>query len=53
MTITMIKDEFQLLTTEELSKLKDILDSDDEIVEVKVVFCTKNYKYVKKSKKAL
>ena len=47
----MIHDYFEMLTPEELSKLQSIIDPDDEIQSVSIVFKTGNYYYVKKSKK--
>lgn len=46
-------DVFQLLTAEEYSKLQAILDPDDEIESVSLVFKTRGYYYVKKSKKTV
>lgn len=47
----MNRDIFEMLTEEEFKKLQSILDPDDEVISVSVVFKTKNYYYVKKSKK--
>lgn len=43
---------YELLTPSEYDKLNSILDSDDEIESITIVMKTKNYYYVKKSKKA-
>jgi hypothetical protein len=49
----MNQDVFDMLSYEELSWLNSHLDEDDEIQSITVVFKTRNYYYVKKSKKAL
>ena len=46
-------DVFEMLSYDELSWLNSHLDEDDEIQSITVVFKTKGYYYVKKSKKAL
>lgn len=43
---------YELLSPEEFHKLNMVIDSDDEIESISIVMKTKNYYYVKKSKKA-